>query len=226
LKYNNNVVLCFGDTHFPYAVKGWYEFLKAQKDLYNPDRVVCMGDLLDLYSVSSYPKDLSHPDTWSSELKKGRKDIAKLSYLFPNMEVLSSNHAERLYKKSVVAGIPRESIVPYREMIGAPSTWRFHDRLRIRSEKYKSHWIFAHTVDGGALSAAKQLGRSVAIGHHHTRFSASGFNNGTDMIYGVDVGCLISDEVSPFAYNKTQLGRPIRGCCVILDGVPRLIPMD
>lgn len=223
--FNNNRILVFGDLHFPYAVKHWYDFLKHQKDWYNPDRIICTGDLLDLYSVSSYPKDTDHPHSWTKELKLARECIKVLGLLFPDMIVLESNHDDRLYRKSFIAGIPREAMLPYKKMIGAPEGWKWHSRYRLRSEKYKRFWEFSHTLDGGALSAAKQLGTSVAIGHHHPRFGMTAFNNGTSVLYGVDTGCMISDEGSPFKYNKTQLGRPIRGCCMILDGVPRMIPM-
>ena len=224
-RYDNNRILVWSDPHFPYSHRHWYDFLYQIKKDYEPDRVICGGDLLDLYSVSSYPKDMSHPDSWTEELKKARKEISKAVKLFPNMEVMSSNHDDRAIKKSVVAGIPRELMAPYHDVIGAPKTWRFHKRLRIRSEKYKKCWEFAHTLDGGSFNASKALGCSVAIGHHHPRFSMQAFNNGDQVVYGVDVGCLISDEGSAFKYNKTQLGRPIRGACMIIDGIPVLIPM-
>ena len=96
---------------------------------------------------------------------------------------------------------------------------------KVRCEKDKSHWLIQHTIDSGALAAAKQLGTSVVIGHHHTRFGINAFNNGENILYGVDAGCLISDEGSPFKYNKTQIGRPIRGLVMIIDGKPELVRM-
>ena len=95
-RYDNNRILLFGDTHYPYAVKGWYDFLEGINTYYKPDRVICMGDLLDIYSVSSYPKDMDHPDSWTEEIKQARKDIAKLATLFPHINVLYNQDKESM----------------------------------------------------------------------------------------------------------------------------------
>lgn len=219
-RYSNNTVLCFSDTHFPYEHKNTFRFLRDLKETYNFDRVICNGDLLDIYSVSSYPNDPNHEDSWTDELKKGRDKIQELGELFPNLEVMESNHDDRAYKKSRIAGIPREFLIPYREVIGAPETWKWHNELMIRSEKYKDFLFFAHTKTGGAVATAKDKACSAFIGHHHSRFGMTGFKSKKKTIYGVDVGCLISDLGSPFKYNKGDRGRPIQGACVIVDGLP------
>lgn len=223
-RYDNNRCLAFGDLHFPYAVKGWYDFLEGINTYYKPDRVICMGDLLDIYSVSSYPKDMDHPDSWTEEIKQARKDVAKLASLFPTMDILHSNHDSRVYKRSTLNGIPREFLVPYKQVIGAPEAWKFHNDLRITVDQDRSNWHFAHTINAGAAAASKQLGVSVAVGHSHTKFGATAFNNGKHNLWGVDTGCLVSDKGSPFSYNKNQIGRPIRGAVVILGGLPYLEP--
>lgn len=222
--YNNHVLL-FGDTHAPYHHKHTLDFLNDLKNTYNPDRVFHMGDLGDIYNVSDYPKDLDHPHTWKAEIKGLRKFNGDLQKIFPELLILQSNHDDRIYKKSRVAGVPREFMVKYLDVINAPGTWKLVPQARFRVEKNKTHWLLAHTICSGSFSAAKQLGVSVALGHSHTKFAVQAFNNGEKIIYGVDTGCLISDEGCPYAYNKTQLGRPIRGACMIIDGIPVLIPM-
>jgi hypothetical protein len=39
------------------------------------------------------------------------------------------------------------------------------------------------------------------------------------------IGCLIEDSTIAFAYNKLNLKRPVIGSAVILNGIPKLIPM-
>ena len=102
-RYTNNVVLAFGDTHFPYHHKYALEFLADLKSKYEPDRVIHMGDILDIYSVSSFPTDIDHPDSWTQEIKKARKVLKELYKIFPEVDVLESNHDDRAYKKSRVA---------------------------------------------------------------------------------------------------------------------------
>ena len=40
------------------------------------------------------------------------------------------------------------------------------------------------------------------------------------------VGCLINMKSLAFEYNKLQKSRPVIGTGVIIDGLPKLIPME
>ena len=219
-RYNNNCVLAFGDTHFPYEHKGTWDFLKNLKESWDIDRVIHMGDLLDVYSVSSYPKDPNHPDSWDEEIKRARDKVARLAELFPRMEIMESNHDDRAYKKSRLSGVPREFLVPYKDVVGAPDGWKWHRDLTIRAEKNKKCMYFAHTKTGGAVACAKDKGMTSVLGHHHSKFGATGFKPGKKTIYGVDAGCLISDKGAPYSYNKGDRGRPIQGAVVLYEGYP------
>lgn len=225
-RYNNDTILVFGDIHAPYQHKNTLEFLGDIASTYQPDRIVNLGDLGDIYSVSNYPTDIDHPDSWSNEIKGLRKFVKKLSELFPDQEVLTSNHDDRVYRKSIKSGIPREALIKYEKLIGAPSTWKWHDRLTLTVDSTRERITFAHTMTGGVFACAKSLGMTTVIGHSHTKFGVQAFSpTKGKIIYGVDAGCLISDKGSPFSYNKGDRGRPIRGCCIIKEGVPFTIPM-
>ena len=224
-RFDNCRVLFWSDPHFPYHHKDTLSFLSKVKDAYNPDRVICGGDLGDLYSVSNYPTDINHPDSFHTEVKGLRKNVKEVAELFPEQIVCSSNHDDRPYRKSTTAGIPREFLIPYNQVISAPDTWKWVPYYDLTVDADRSQWRFIHTINGGALVAAKNLGMNVCNGHSHTKFGAQSFSNGKKVLYGVDSGCLISDVGSPFKYQKGDIGRPIRGCVMILDGVPKLIPM-
>ena len=224
-RYDNERVLLFGDTHAPYQHKYTLDFLKIIKEEYNPDRVVHMGDLLDIYSVSDYPKDIEHPDTWSIELKKGRSFVKQLANLFPEMVLLESNHDSRAYRKSRVSGIPREFLVKYMDVIGAPEGWKLQKELKITVDSTRDKWLFSHTLNGGSVVAAQASGRSVALGHTHTKFGISNFAVGTKRMWAVDTGCLISNKGAPFRYNKLNVLKPVRGAVMIVGGVPIILPL-
>lgn len=224
-RYDNNRILVFGDTHFPYEHPKTFQFLEDLRKDIKPDRVIHMGDINDIYSISNYPKDPDHPDSWHDEIKKARIKIRKLIHMFPKMEVLESNHDDRAYKKAVIAGVPREMLVPYSDILGAPEGWTWHRDLRLRSEKNKTHWYFAHTKTGTPLTVAKDLGCSVVLGHHHTKFGFETFKVSTRNIYGCYAGCLVSDTGHPFAYNKGTRGRPVQGAMAIIEGAPIMLPM-
>ncbi len=225
-RYDNESILAFGCTHAPYHHKDSLDFLRDINDFYQPDRVVHLGDILDIYSVSDYPKDISHKDTWTDELKKGRKFVQDLAKIFPVLDMMDSNHDSRAYKKSRVSGIPREFLVKYMDVIGAPEGWKLKPELRLTVDSTRDHWLFAHIKNGGALQCAKALNTSVCLGHQHTKFSCAAFDNGRKTIWGVESGCLISDKGSPFKYNKTQTGRPIQGAFMILSGTPIPLPIE
>ena len=225
-RYNNEVILSYGDTHFPYEHKDTFNFLAEVKDIFKPDRIVCTGDLMDMYSVSAYPKDPNHKDAWSDELKKGRERIKKLAEIFPEQDIMESNHDDRAYKKSRVAGVPREFLIPYRDVIGAPEGWKWYRTLTLTVDSTREHILFAHTAAGGALSTAKAFGKTVVLGHQHTLQGVVGFKpTKKKTIWGVDTGCLVSDKGSPFSYNKAFRGRPMTGCVIIEGGIPRIIKL-
>lgn len=220
-RYENNVVLAISDTHFPYEHKHTFEFIGDMLSTYNPDRVVHLGDLLDIYSVSSYPKDPDHPDSWDQEVKKARKCTTRLSEMIPKMEILESNHDDRVYKKSRLSGIPRDFLVPYRKVVNAPDGWKWHRDLSIRCESNKECMFFAHTKTGGAMNVAKDLNMTAVLGHAHSKFGATAFRpTKGKVIWGIDAGCLISDKGAPYAYNKGDRGKPIQGCCILIEGKP------
>jgi hypothetical protein len=41
----------------------------------------------------------------------------------------------------------------------------------------------------------------------------------------MQIGCLINDKALGFAYNKINLKRPLIGMGIIIDGIPKLLPM-
>jgi hypothetical protein len=226
-RYNNDVILCFSDTHAPYQHRATLDFIGDMVATYNPDRVVHNGDILDVYSISMYPKSVDHKDSWKDEIKKGRKFVKSLGKLVPDMEVLESNHDDRAYKKSHLSGIPREMMLPYKDVIGAPQGWKWHRELTLTTDSTREQIFFAHTKAGGSLRCAMDKGCTTVLGHTHSKFGATAFSpKSGKIIWGVDAGCLISDKGPPYAYNKADRGRPIKGCVIIVGGVPQMVPMN
>jgi hypothetical protein len=226
-RYDNEVILAFGDTHFPYHDHRVFDFLNHVDSVYKPDRVIHMGDVLDIYSVSDYPKDADHPHTWKDEIQKARECVKTLAQIFPDLEVMSSNHDDRVYKKSRVSGIPREFMIKYEDVLGAPPTWKWYPHLTLTVDSSRRQIFFAHTKTGGALRTAQDIGKTCVLGHNHCRFGAEAFKpTNKKIIWGVDAGCLVSDKGAPYSYNKNDRGRPIKGCVVLVGGVPNLIPLE
>jgi len=218
-RYNNDRVLIYGDLHAPYQDKGALDFLADINREYKPDRVIDVGDTLDQHPLSRFPKDPS-ANTVIKEFNKAKKVIKKLGKIFPRVDIMKSNHCERLYMRATHAGIPREYILPYKEVIGAPEGWRWHEDLTITINATRKQIFFAHTKAGSTLNIAKAYGSHVAFGHKHNLFGVQYFTVPSGEYFAIDVGSLISDKGYPFQYNKGSAYRPTRGCFMIVEGQP------
>lgn len=220
-RYDNNVILVYGDLHFPFHDKRAFDFLAQLKDEYQPDRVVDLGDTADAYSFSRYPKSPSAMSA-SEEIKKLRKCVGTLASIFPRVEVMKSNHTDRLYSKATISGIPRELIVSYKELLGAPEGWKFHKDLTLTVDKTREKIYFCHERGSDVYRLAKSMGMSAVMGHQHNSFGLQYFSNPIKTMFAAQCGSLISDKGYAFAYNKANLFRPMKGAIIIVDGVPEL----
>jgi hypothetical protein len=84
---------------------------------------------------------------------------------------------------------------------------------------------FCHGKMADVLKLAQSMGMSCVQGHYHSSYSIKYYGNSLGLYYGLQVGCLIDKDSLAFRYNKTQRMRPIIGCAVIINGLPKLIPM-
>jgi len=224
-RYDNEIVLAFADTHFPYQHRDTFEFLRKIKEAYEPDRVIHVGDLLDQYAFSAYPKAPNH-ESPSSEISRAVDCCEELADLFPRMDIIASNHDDRLYKSGTMAGIPKEMIVPYNQLIRAPDTWKWHTDLSITVDSSREKLYFRHTASGSTYSVAKAMGMTTVLAHTHSKLGMQGIKTPNKLIYAVDTGCLISDKGPPYAYNKGSVIRPIRGAVVIISGMPMVLSLE
>lgn len=223
-RYDNNIILAYGDLHFPFHDKRAFDFLAQIKDDYRPDRIIDLGDTSDQYSFSRYPKD-PRALSITEELQKLRKCIKTLGKLFPKVDIMTSNHCERMYSKATLSGIPRELLKPYREIIEAPEGWRWYKELTLTVDKTREKIYFCHERGSNVLQLAKTIAMNTIMGHVHSGFNIQYFHNPLKQMFAVQCGCLISDEGVPYQYNKHNIFRPVKGAVVIIDGTPNLIKL-
>lgn len=220
--YKDHNVLVISDMHIPYMHQDAYKFLKACKDLYKPDLVISVGDLVDWHSISFHPKD---PELASAgaELELIRKNAAIMEKLFPDMYILGSNHGDLPLRKFKDAGLPKAMLRNYNEIYGVSKRWRFVDDLLI---KHDDDMIYCtHGISKSGLKLAMQRGVNVIQGHYHTEFRIDYASNPRNLLWSLQVGCLIDKESLAFAYDRLNLQRPILGVGVVNKGIPVLVPM-
>lgn len=226
-RYKNNAVLVMPDFHAPYHHPDTIPFLMAVRDAYKPDRVYQIGDWTDSYCFTRFPKDIEHEDSYTAEYRKVRKFTADLLAEFPEGVALKGNHDARLWERAKQAGIPRGLITPYETVIGLDKAdWQMKYEATFTADANRQQYYLVHEKAMTPLNLAKALGCSVVYGHSHTKFEVTSAMLLDKRVYGVFTGCLIGDNRYAFGYNSRSVIRPNRGCVMILDGVPRLIPFD
>ena len=88
---------------------------------------------------------------------------------------------------------------------------------------YRRALKFGRSAD--VLKVSQTMGMSAVQGHYHTKFLISWWANPDNLFFGMNVGCLINQKSLAFHYAKNFKTRFILGCGIIIDGIPRLLPL-
>lgn len=219
----NARILLIPDLHCPYQHPDAVRFLKAIKKKYKPDRIICLGDEVDFHALSYHESD---PDLTSAgpELSESVRALKPLYSLFPKVDILESNHGSLVYRKAKTAGLPRQVLRGYREILQAPPGWRWHFDLRIVLPGNKTLYIHhGKSPKAGHLSMAESS--CSAQGHYHTKFHITYWRNSQGLYWDIHCGYLASHDSLAFAYDKSNIPKGIVGAAIILNGQPKLLPM-
>lgn len=219
----NKSVLVISDLHIPYHHKDAFSFLRALKDKYKPDMVVNIGDELDHHAISMHEHN---PDLMSAgdELRNARHYIKQLEEIFPRMTIVHSNHSSLVYRRALKYGLPKDYLKSYNEFLGVGKGWQWVDDLTLTLSN-GTRCFFTHGMSADVLKVAQQYGMNTVQGHYHTKFSIGYYSNPDDLIWGMQVGCLINQKSMAFDYAKNFKSRFIVGCGMIINGQPKLMPM-
>ena len=214
----SRTVLVIPDLHYPVARRGHIDFLKKQADIWQPTRIVCIGDIVDncAYSFHKKPGSLLDP---LKEREAALKDIAKLVKEFPKADLLTGNHDALVARRAEEIGLDISTLKSFNAYWELPSTWKVHPRFH---QLKIDGTIYAHgdRAKGGATPAianAKELFCSYVQGHTHGAAGVNWHVNGVSRIFGLNVGCLVDDRALAMAYGKVYNKRGVLGCGVVTD---------
>jgi len=215
-------ILVISDLHIPYHHKDSFAFLREIKKLYKPDFVVNIGDLLDFHAISMHDHN---PDLYSAgdELKQSRIYIKELESLFPEVTEVDSNHSSLVFRRALKYGMSKEFLKGYGDFLGTKK-WKWVDDLTLTMSN-KQRCFFTHGRSADILKVSQTMGMSAVQGHYHTKFVISYWANPDNLFFGMNVGCLINQKSMAFSYAKNFKTRFILGCGMIIEGIPRLMPM-
>ena len=217
----NKCILVISDTHCPYHHPDLLPFLKAIKKKYKPDRVIHIGDEVDSHAISFHDSD---PDLYSAgdEHKASLLTIHAMEKLFPEMDLMDSNHGSLVYRRQKASGLPRAAMKSYNDFLEVGPGWKWHDDLIIDTPLGKVYFCHGKTPD--ILKLATSMGMSCVSGHFHSLMGVRWFGNSLGLYFGLQVGCMIDSKSLAFRYNKVQKARPIIGCSIIYNGLPIIEP--
>jgi predicted phosphodiesterase len=223
-KHDNSRILFVSDMHIPYHHPNTLAFLQGLKDRYNPTRIICLGDELDKHALSFHDSD---PDLMSAgdELSASLPVIAELKKMFPKMDIIDSNHGSMIYRKAKHHGLPRRYIKSYNDVLGVDDGWVWHNDLTITLPDGQQVYIH-HGKSSDAIKTSQAMSMSHVCGHFHESFGVKYWANPNGLFWAMNAGCLINDKSFAFAYNNTNLKRPIIGTCLLIDSVPILEAMS
>ncbi len=221
--HTNKRILFISDMHIPYHHKNTIPFLRMLKEKYNPTRVICLGDELDKHALSFHDSD---PDLMSAgdELRAALPIIKQIEELFPVMDIIDSNHGSMVFRKSKHHGIPRHYLKSYNEVLQVGEGWKWHHELTLTLPSGEKVYVH-HGKSSDATKTSQAMSMSHVCGHFHESFGVRYWANPNGLFFAMNSGCLIDDSSYAFAYNNTNLKRPIIGTSLIIDGVPVLEAM-
>ena len=219
----NSRILIISDLHIPYHHPDTIAFLKAVKEKYKPTRVISVGDEVDNHAMSFHDSD---PDLLSAgdELQKSIEQLQPIYKMFPEMDLVDSNHGSMVYRKGKHHGIPRKYLKSYGDILEAPKKWKWQHELILTLPNRQNLYI-VHGISKDGLKLATSQGMNVIQGHYHTCFNITYGSSPAQLFWSMQVGCLIDDDSLAFHYNKITPGRPIIGLGMVIDSQPVLIPM-
>ena len=215
------------DLHCPCMHPNTIEILKAAKRKFKPTRVVVIGDIVDWRSISYHEKHTSASNP-HDEFVSAYQQLQSIYKLFPKADWLIGNHDDLPKRKALTAELPAEVLMyPYKDLFNV-NGWKVTERygsIEIDGVLYRH----GDSGKGGqrlaAFANALVLGKPLVQGHHHGQGGVEFHDNGQNIIWGMQVGCLIDRENPAFTYGLRFDRKPILGYGVVIDGVPQFIPV-
>lgn len=223
---NTKRLLILSDTHFPYQMPGYFEWIKKLRDNIKPTQVIHIGDLVDFHAISQHLHSAELPNI-KYEIKDAIKCIKKLRKIFPAaMPIIYGNHDIRIQRLAEKSAIPNSFLRHINDILEIEKKWKWtwHDKLIVELPN-KTKVFFTHHFKSNVLASAKELGMSLCVGHQHTKASIELFSHPLALSFAMCVGCSIEPRHEAFKYGKNFIKRPIISCASIVNSVPQLHPM-
>ena len=219
---SNKRILVISDMHIPYHHKDAFKFLKEIKKEFKPDTIINIGDSIDFHNISMHQSSPDLPNA-GDELRITREYIKELESIFPIVTEVDSNHSSLVYRRAFKYGLSREFMKDYGDFLGTKK-WKWVEDITLTMSNGQRCY-FTHGKSADVIKTSQAYSMNTVQGHYHTKFTISYWANPDNIFWAMNVGCLINQKSMAFDYAKNFRTRFIIGCGIILDGIPRLLPM-
>ena len=160
----NDCILIIPDLHCPYEHPDTIPFLKKIKEVYRPTRTIQLGDEIEGATFSFHEKDPDTAFSPSSELENAIEHLKPFYELFPDLDILESNHGSLIYRRAKFAGLPKHVIKSYSEILEAPAGWSWHFDMNIPLPNGTTLYLH-HGMKKNAALVGKEYAKNHACGH-------------------------------------------------------------
>ena len=209
LTKDENRILVIGDLHEPFNLDGYLEHCKETYEIYNCNKVVFIGDVIDSHYSSYHETD---PDGigGGQELELAIEKLRKWYKIFPKADVTIGNHDRIIMRKAFSSSIPKKWLKDYKEVLEVPN-WNFTDIVIYDNVQY------IHGEAGTARTKAGADMMSTVQGHLHTQAYTEWYVGQNFKIFAMQVGCGIDHDSYAMSYAKRGK-KPAIGCGVVIGG--------
>jgi predicted phosphodiesterase len=179
--------ILYGDIHYPNQDEAALTILESITAEYQPDVLVCIGDLLDCYKISDFEKDPRNRVRLQDEINLARTHLHRMAQLAPKARrvLLEGNHEDRLRRQMWDAHEKQREMFLLDDVTSAlewPKLlhldeigWEFYpyhgpgqSQLDLLPKFIVKHGNFVRKWSGSSGKAEhERLGKSGASGHCH-----------------------------------------------------------
>lgn len=169
-------IIALGDTHIPFIDQEAYRaVIKFLKD-FSPQKVIFLGDLLDLWVLSDFSRDPQRLNTLQEDIEKSHTYLVELREAIPKADLilLFGNHEDRArrYCWKIAPELSTLKILRLENLLGLDD---LHIKYYTRNNDYhrEGQLLFTHgTVISQQSSVTgrrhlQKLGESTVVGHSH-----------------------------------------------------------
>ena len=174
LGVNYTKIACLSDEHLPFIDKKADELVKLfLKDL-KPDKIIFLGDFIDLWQISKFDRSVYRQNTLQDDIQNAHEYLREFRDLFPKQEIiyLFGNHEERISKYTFRVAPELEGLIYLDKMLKLKELKIKHYKKQTDVHR-EGDLLFTHgtvvSQDSGMTCRRmlKKYGMSIIHGHTH-----------------------------------------------------------